>query len=163
MEDGWRRLNIVWISSHFHLDGRTSSRRSAELSPSAFPFEWKCSWRVPVCGNRSSFPPRRNWVAPLSTPPPVNTRFSSFPTYDVSQTCSIAKRRKRRNTIYNMRRYKRSGNYHTLKIREASLHYTLYIGREKRRNGANLTTRNIENKREKCRPLSDSSGLPARK
>lgn len=38
MEDAWRRLNIVWISSHFHLDG-TSSRRSAELSPPAFPFD----------------------------------------------------------------------------------------------------------------------------
>lgn len=127
MEDAWRRLNIVWISSHFHLDG-TSSRRSTELSPPAFPFDGSARDGCRYVAIEALFlrceiglrlfpllPPR--WL-------PLTRDSLPFRLVTCSKIARSQKKKKKKKKKYDVLRnmqIQRSDNYHTLKIREASL------------------------------------------
>lgn len=132
MEDGWRRLNIVWISSHFHLD---DGGRALVARPS-FPLQL-----FPSNGRSARDGCRYVAIEALFLRGEIGLRLfplllpltrDSLPSRLITCPVNVLERKKKKKKKYDMCRYKRSDNYHTLKIREASLHYTEKRGEEKR-------------------------------
>lgn len=57
MEKVSRRLNIVWVSSHFHLDG-TGCRRSTSFPPRSFSLSVEVFVTAASMWQSKLFPPR---------------------------------------------------------------------------------------------------------